>query len=406
MLLVLFNWVYILFTCAGIGLISAFALQHFTKWSNDEFKADQTIFIGMIVLTTICNIISLFLPINALVNALITIPILAGLVFFRTKVNLVFKNWTREFKTLKWFTKVALLLVFAIAIFKTIGPSYIDDEGGYHLPLIRWIENYPVVPGIANIEDRMGFNPAIYMTNAFFSMTWLFPGGLYDLNSLLFIVFGYAFLRGFDRLLREPFQLSFADLSGALALIFLFRAYLTSMDADFIYIYGSIYLLMIFLRKIELDKIEKPDFAAFIFFLLFAFIVTNKFIIGLLTPLAIWIGIRWIEAKKWHFISLVIFACLIVIAPWIARNYYISGYLVYPLHFLDVFNVEWKVPLELARGQYDYVSEYARMEITQPFNEYVNHHYSWRVWFPVWWKHIWGLLIGKILIITLPIAFV
>jgi hypothetical protein len=87
------------------------------------------------------------------------------------------------------------------------------------------------------------------------------------------------------------------------------------------------------------------------------------------------------------------------------RNYYISGYLVYPLHFLDFFNVDWKVPLELAHGQYDYVSEYARMEITQPFNEYVNHHYSWRVWFPVWWERIWGLLIGKILILTLPVAF-
>ena len=143
MLLVLLNWLYILFIFFGVGLVSAFALQRIALWSDEEFKSDRVVLLGMIVLTTICNIISLFLPINALVNALITIPILAGLVFFRTKVNLVFKNWTREFKTLKWFTKVALLLVFAIAIFKTIGPSYIDDEGGYHLPLIRWIENYP-----------------------------------------------------------------------------------------------------------------------------------------------------------------------------------------------------------------------------------------------------------------------
>jgi len=77
---------------------------------------------------------------------------------------------------------------------------------------------------------------------------------------------------------------------------------------------------------------------------------------------------------------------------------------MYPLFFINIFDVDWKVPLDITKGQYYYVSEYARMEVTQPFNEYINHNYPWRVWFPVWFERVWGLLIGKVIILTLPFS--
>ncbi|MFN7116613.1 MAG: hypothetical protein ACK4TA_07410 [Saprospiraceae bacterium] len=89
------------------------------------------------------------------------------------------------------------------------------------------------------------------MTNAYFGMTWFFSGGLYDVNSFLYLVFSYSFLNGMNRFIQRNFQFLFSDLIKISALVFIFRDYLTTMDADFIYIYGTIYLSVLLIRKIE-----------------------------------------------------------------------------------------------------------------------------------------------------------
>lgn len=404
MILVLFNWLFILCTLSMLGLVIAVLLGRKLIETPATLTIDQAVMVGLVALTTLCNIISLWSPMNIQVNIVISALIVIGLFIYRKEAFFIIKQWQHEYRQQHLLSKMAFLLIIFIAIIKTTGPSLVDDEGGYHLPLIRWIEHFPVVPGIANIEDRMGFNPSIYMTNAYFSMGWLFPGGLYDVNSFLFIVFGYAFISGFNRFVKNDFQYLLSGLVQVGALVFLFRAYLTTMDADFIYLYGSIYLLIIFIQKIEMDTFAKPDFAAFVFMSLFTFIITNKFIIGLLAPLPLWLLFLWLKKNRFAFSGRIIFTCLVILIPWMLRNYYLSGYLVYPLFFIDPFSADWKVPRTLAMGQYYYVLEYAKMEITQPFNEYFNHNYTWKVWFPVWLERVWGLVVGKVIILLTPLS--
>lgn len=47
------------------------------------------------------------------------------------------------------------------------------DTGLYHAQAIRWIEEYGVVPGLANLHSRFGYNSASFALSAFFSETWL-----------------------------------------------------------------------------------------------------------------------------------------------------------------------------------------------------------------------------------------
>ncbi len=404
MILVLFNWLFILCTLSMLGLVIVASLGRKLPETRATLTIDQAVMVGLVALTTLCNIISLWSPMNIKINIIISGLIIIGLSVYRKEALLIIKKWQYEYRQQHLLSKAAFLLIIFIAIIKTAGPSLVDDEGGYHLPLIRWIEHFPVVPGIANIEDRMGFNPSIYMTNAYFSMGWLFPGGLYDVNSFLFIIFGYSFISGFNRFMKNDFQYLLSGLVQVGTLVFLFRAYLTTMDADFIYLYGSIYLLIIFMQKMETDTLAKPDFAVFVFMSLFTFIITNKFIIGLLAPLPLWLLFLWFKETRFVFSGSIILICLAILIPWTLRNYYISGYLVYPLFFIDLFSAEWKVPRSLAMGQYYYVLEYAKMEITQPFNEYFNHNYTWKVWFPLWFERVWGLAIGKIIILLTPLS--
>ncbi|MFN7116614.1 MAG: hypothetical protein ACK4TA_07415 [Saprospiraceae bacterium] len=123
-----------------------------------------------------------------------------------------------------------------------------------------------------------------------------------------------------------------------------------------------------------------------------------------MAPLLMVLFYKLFKAGKQLFITYSILLALPVIGSWLLRNYYISGYLVYPLYFIDLFNPSWKVPDSLIQGQYHYVIEFARTEVVQSFNTYSNHGYPWKIWFPMWLQNTWQLLIGKIIIITAPLS--
>lgn len=404
MILVLINWLFIFIFLSLIGLTTIYTFQKLINFPNLEISIDKVIIIGLISIVIICNTISLLHPINLNVNIGVGIATLLWSFPFQRMIITCYQKWVQQLYNVSLVIKIAWLFIFLIALLKTIAPSDIADEAGYHIPLIRWIETYRIVPGIANIEDRMGFNPCIYMANAFFSMRWLFAGGLYDLNSFLFLIFGGAFLSGIARFMKYDFNGLCTGIIQIVALVFLFRAYLTSMDADFFNIYGTIYLLLIVIDKIEYNKLFKPDLEALLLFTLFTFLITNKFSVGMLLPMALWVFVGILLNKNIKFIFWIIIFSIIIITPWLVRNYFISGYLIYPLYFIDLFQADWKVPQELTKGQYYYVSEYAKLEVTRPFNEYMIRNMSLQSWFFLWLNRIWQQLVGKVIIIGTPIS--
>lgn len=406
MILVLLNWTFILIFLLPAGFVSLTLLLRASSVRASYLSFSCVMLVGLVVLTTLCNVFSLFMAIDYKVNLILGAVIYGFLFFLRTEFIKNTMKWLEILKTLHLSTKLAFLLIFIIGLIKTISPSENADEAGYHIPLIRWIEDYSIVPGIANIEDRMGFNPGIYMSNAFFSMRWLFTEGLYDLNSFLFFIFGTFFLSGFERFVKKDFSYIYSDITQIVALIFLFRAYLTSVDADFIYIYGIMYILILVLQKIESSTLSQPSVHIAMIFLLFTFIFTNKFSVILLSPIILWILWETNAKQNFRFVFTIVAVCTFILSSWILRNYFISGYLIYPLYFIDVFNVDWKVPIELTKGQYFYVSEYAKIEETRPFNQYIIREVPFKEWTAGWFSRVGALLIGKIIIPGIPISFI
>lgn len=76
--------------------------------------------------------------------------------------------------------------------------------------------------------------------------------------------------------------------------------------------------------------------------------VTLKLTAGFILLLVIKPAYMLIKEKRWKNILLYIFMGILVIAPWLIRNVIISGYLLYPFPELDIFNVDWKIPAEMA----------------------------------------------------------
>ena len=75
--------------------------------------------------------------------------------------------------------------------------------------------------------------------------------------------------------------------------------------------------------------------------------VTLKLTAGLILVLLVKPVVMLVREKKWKEIITYVMLGSIVIAPFLIRNVIISGWLIYPLTALDLFDVDWKVPAEL-----------------------------------------------------------
>jgi hypothetical protein len=94
------------------------------------------------------------------------------------------------------------------------------------------------------------------------------------------------------------------------------------------------------------------------------------------------------------------------VALWVTRNIIVSGYLVYPIYQIDLFDVDWKVPEAVAEWQYNYIFSYARERFNELYTftlfSYNNNIYSFKILF----IHAIILDLFYLVILLSPIAIV
>ncbi|MEJ5224398.1 MAG: hypothetical protein WHV44_08070 [Anaerolineales bacterium] len=82
-------------------------------------------------------------------------------------------------------------------------------------------------------------------------------------------------------------------------------------------------------------------------------------------------------------------AALVVMAgillPWLLRNVILTGYLIYPQTTLDLFQVDWKVPLDAVAAESDAVLAWGRLP-GQPVDETLALPLT--VWLPQWFDNL------------------
>jgi hypothetical protein len=86
----------------------------------------------------------------------------------------------------------------------------------------------------------------------------------------------------------------------------------------------------------------------------------------------------------------------VIIAPWLLRNVLLSGYLIFPLSSTGFFDVDWKVPYDIALAEQQHISHAPRM-ISQNF-AFVD-TLAFYEWFPEWIRNVWkGNLFNSVLV--------
>lgn len=387
MLLILLNWIFIFCTTYTLGYAGLSLLKIYNTHKEDVSLHPALISLsGLAIITTLGNYFSLLFPIDIYFVWTLVLLTITALFIFRN-------NLSTPFRTINVKNIHPLLIIFGagfffIAMVKSSGPTEVWDEGQYFLPLIRWIEQYPAVPGSALFHDRMGYNSAFHMSSAIYGWSFWFKGGMYDLNGYLFLLINFYFLGGVKRIIRKEYETKLSDYLMLFSGIALYRQLLTSMDADYPHVFIGLTLLVIFLEKSSQKNLKVWDTKANAFLLLSIYLVTVKFLAVFFSLFIAVLLFYQIRQKQWKLIGLCLMVAFIGFLPWLTRNVIMTGYLVYPLYQFDFFTVDWKIPMEIAKNNYLYVGEHAKTLVERHSLYYDGaSNISVSEWLPKWWTN-------------------
>ncbi len=343
MLSCLLIWMYMLFTCyvtgfACIRVISGKEVFQFRKRTS-------YLYAGIGVVTVYAQLFSIFWKVGFIANiTLIFICILCMLVF-RKEIQNDLRSYRLTVTPAKAVVIVTLLLVFA---YGTSTGIIHYDTSLYHAQSIRWIEEYGVVPGLGNLHSRLAYNSAAFCFSALYSMSFL-GGQSYHccagfLAFLLAVVCMEAFRRNRE---KKPLLSDFARIISVYYLLIVFDE-MVSPASDYFMVLLVFYIVIRWLELIERKESSYLPYA--LLSVLCVVVLTIKLSGALLILLVLKPAVMMIRGKRIKEIGKFLGTGILTVAPFLVRNVILSGWLIYPFTFIDLFSFDFKIP----KGMADY----------------------------------------------------
>lgn len=343
MLIVLFSWVVI----GGAALVFGKAITDGLYKNCQEKMGCPDIYImtGLIFLNVFAQFFSLFYKVAGIAC---TILGTAGIVIAavcawrwlsRGEKHPLFPGFSGEMPA-RW-RWAAFVFCFLFTLLWDIREPMQYDTGLYHSQAIRWIEEYAVVPGLGNLHMRLAYNSAFMCLQALFSLNWLVGRSLHTLNGFFCLAI-LAYVCFTVRLWGdEGCQIS--DLLKCAMFVFVVqkRYDISSSGTD---IWPMLLIFYILVKWSELSEHGERNGVLYGYFCLVGvYAVTVKLSAAPIVTLTIYPLCMLLKQKNFRALSAHAAGGLFILLPWLIRNVILSGFLIYPLGKLDLFELDWKM---------------------------------------------------------------
>lgn len=300
---------------------------------------------GFCSLGLLTEILSLLMPIDFGAHLII----LLGAVFLFSSQGGEFLGYLRrEFTRLReWHPLLWAAFVSAVlfSLVKATGAALNYDTGLYHAQNIRWLEGFGTVPGLGNLHHRLAYSSVWFPLVTFSSLSYLPTSSFHVAGSWLYLLAVMILLDRLSPLLKGHLRLS-SILSLSLIIISrrLFSRELSSPGTDMPTALLFWVILLIWMLKWERDESWEPDAFAVLMLSLSFYALTLKptALPILIVPGALFIA--WILEGRRQLIWPASGIAILILFPWVARTVMLSGYVLFPFPYLDLFSFDWEIP--------------------------------------------------------------
>ena len=387
--------VYISLLCWTYGYATVQLFRNTVKAQEAAWPSFPVVCItGLSSIAVMAGIASLFIPLGGLALHLVMLTAGVGYWFMYKQTGTDFRHAICG--SVKSYHLLTLLLLgICIVLVLVMGAWVIihPDTLGYHVQTIRWIEQYRVVPGLAHLHIRYGYQGYWYLLCALFGFSFTHTTALTFINASVacwFLIFVTGKIN--EALAKESNGNRQALLNGLLFLLLLtislwdfgqLRLSVVSTSPDFV---AAVYVWLVFyLLAGRNDPHEALNLVLVFFLSMIA--VTIKLSSIPVVLVCCYVIYRLIRLAKGRALAVLTGSALLITIPFVTRNVLTSGYPVFPSAVGGMVRTEWKMDSMRTELEKQYIYAYARIGPQAVRGRQPAIAGSLQSWLPVWWTN-------------------
>lgn len=367
-------WIYMIVTCYITGFA---ALRLLILGQGYQVQKESSfLYAGIAVMTVYAQFFSLLYKVGFLANAVLLL-VCAFLVFLFRK-ELIERLHTLRL-TISPVRAGAVILLFLLFTYGTSTGILHYDTGLYHAQSIRWIEEYGILPGLGNLHSRLAYNSASFCLSALYSFAFLGGQSYHCCAGFLAFLLALTCMEGVTRTRVKKPQLSdFVRILGVYYLLMIFDE-MVSPASDYFMVLLSFYILIRWLDFVE--KKEKSSVPYGLLCVLCVLVMTIKLSGAMLLLLTIKPAVELFRKREGKQTAIFLGAGFVTALPFFIRNVILSGWLVYPFTFVDLFHADYQIPKGMAEYDAKEIQVYGR-----GFSDVARYDEPITKWLPDWAK--------------------
>lgn len=384
MISVLLIWTYMIITIGTAGLLVTCLSKRLLGYRPGDPEA--ILLSGLVSVTVYAQIWSLLGKVGIAANICLCVVLAVCVFIFRRPLTLSAVDAVGVVRSHRAYIPITVIILIVMAYGASHGMMHYDT-GLYHAQAVRWIEEFGSVPGLANLHTRLGYNSSAFVLNALYSfsssgqsfhVTGAFCALLLACECVLPIV------------TKESPLISVSGFCRVMGLYYLFTIFdeMVSPASDYYMVCLAFILIIRWISAgekrdeaggVAADETADTTAECCMLSFLAAFILTIKLSGALFVLLAAVLGVTLLRSHRVKEFALCILTGIVTVCPYLIRNTVISGWLLYPSTTIDLFDFDWKVPVDIASYDYKEIQVYGR-----GYTDVARYHDPVKVWFPDW----------------------
>jgi hypothetical protein len=360
-------------------------------WPEGFGKIISLFFSGLLTLAFLSSWALLFIPLKFNHLLIATGCLSLGLFLYFKKENTLKQvfNFSGSFSkkniVLLLFASTCIILFLLMGILSPVN----GDTHIYHLQIVRWTNEYGVVPGVANLYPRFGLGSnwfsliSLFYIPNFDNQNFTFLNTTTTIWFLLWLLNKWKLHYSADN--NNSLHKSFAAFYFLLIAYFLFdwqlfRDAANSTSYDFIITALTIMSISYWAEDIFLKK--NNSFSIYFAILAISIIPFKLSGIFILIPVFFYL-LQYKKITAWVKTAV---CGILIITPLLIKNYIVSGYPLYPSIFA-FGSPEWQLPVEMTYGMKELIFN-ANKFYDYPINFIKQQDITTFSWIPFWIKTI------------------